>query len=97
MEHFRPDYCRVHNNSGFVLRHYEFLQKFSSVNPREKIWNKSVPGKCIQMAWILNISGGFNTATDYLILLLPIHAVRKLQLNRTKKVIVVLAFTFGLW
>ncbi len=73
-----------------------FLKIFQC-HPREKIWNKSVPGKCIQMAWILNISGGFNTATDYLILLLPIHAVRKLQLNRTKKVIVVLAFTFGLW
>lgn len=71
--------------------------KIFQCSPREKIWNKTIPGKCIQMAWILNVSGGFNTVTDYLILLLPVHAVRKLQMDRLKQVLVVLAFTFGLW
>lgn len=71
--------------------------KIFECSPREKIWNKSVPGKCVQISWILNISGGFNTLTDYMILLLPVHAVQKLQMDRGKKILVVLAFTFGLW
>lgn len=65
--------------------------------PREKIWNKAVPGKCLQLKLILNISGAFNMVTDYLILLLPIQAVRSLQVSRTKRLLIVLAFTFGLW
>lgn len=71
--------------------------KIFECNPRQRIWNKSVPGKCVQISWILNVSGVFNTVTDYIILLLPVHAVRKLQMGSFKKVLVVLAFTFGLW
>ncbi|PSN64774.1 putative integral membrane protein [Corynespora cassiicola Philippines] len=73
-----------------------FLKIFQCY-PRQKIWNNSVHGKCIEMSWILNMSGGFNTVTDYMILLLPIHAVKKLQMDQLKKIFVVLAFTFGLW
>jgi hypothetical protein len=65
--------------------------------PREKIWNKAVPGKCIQMKWILNVSGGFNTVTDFIIMLLPVHAVWKLQIDKVRKGLVILAFTFGAW
>jgi hypothetical protein len=46
---------------------------------------------------LLNASGLFNTITDYIILLLPMHAAWKLQLNRTKKLLVIAVFTFGLW
>ncbi|KAH7324161.1 putative integral membrane protein [Stachybotrys elegans] len=63
--------------------------------PREKIWNKSLPGRCVQMRWILNVSGGFNTVTDYLIIMLPVHAVMKLKMDRMKRVMVIFAFTFG--
>lgn len=73
------------------------IVKIFECNPRDKIWNKDLPGKCVGMNWILNVSGGFNTVTDYLILLLPIQAVRKLQVDRMKRLLIVLAFTFGLW
>lgn len=73
------------------------MVKIFECSPRDKIWNSALPGKCVEVKWILNISGGFNTVTDYLILLLPIQAVRRLQMDRLKKVLVVLAFTFGLW
>jgi hypothetical protein len=63
--------------------------------PRERIWNKAVPGKCVQMKWILMVSGGFNTVTDFIIMLLPIHAVWKLQIDKVRKGLVILAFTFG--
>ncbi|KAI0841292.1 hypothetical protein F5Y06DRAFT_261192 [Hypoxylon sp. FL0890] len=72
------------------------IVKIFECSPREKIWNSSLPGKCVPTKWILNISGGFNTVTDYLILLLPVHAVRQLQMNKMKRLLVVLAFTFGL-
>lgn len=72
------------------------IVKIFQCNPREKIWNSSVPGHCIEINWILNISGGFNAVTDFMILFLPIYAVRKLQMSRLKRVFVVLAFTFGL-
>ncbi|KAF2250073.1 hypothetical protein BU26DRAFT_593757 [Trematosphaeria pertusa] len=61
--------------------------KIFECNPREKISN---------MSWILNISGGFNTVTDYLTLLLPMHAVQKPQMNRGKRILVVVAFRFGI-
>ncbi len=73
------------------------IVKIFECYPRDKIWNKDLPGKCVQMKWILNISGGFNTVTDYIILLLPVHAVLRLRMDRFKRVLVVLAFTFGLW
>ncbi|KAI1110551.1 hypothetical protein F5Y14DRAFT_356761 [Nemania sp. NC0429] len=72
------------------------IAKIFECQPREKIWNPKLPGKCIEIKWILNISGGFNTVTDYLILLLPIHAVRSLKMPKMTRVLVVLAFTFGL-
>ncbi|KAI2626885.1 hypothetical protein GGS21DRAFT_265844 [Xylaria nigripes] len=72
------------------------LAKIFECSPREKIWDPTIPGTCIQIQYILNVSGGFNTATDYLILLLPVHAVRSLQMPKLKRVFVVLAFTFGL-
>ncbi|KJZ71244.1 hypothetical protein HIM_09387 [Hirsutella minnesotensis 3608] len=64
--------------------------------PREKIWNSSLPGTCVGINWILNISGGFNMVTDYLILLLPVQAVRKLKVDKLKRILIVLTFTFGL-
>lgn len=65
--------------------------------PRSRIWDNSVHGTCINESALLNTSGFFNTITDYIILVLPIHSVLRLQLSRTKKMLVVLVFTFGLW
>lgn len=84
---------------GIIVAFYTITSfvKIFECWPRNKIWNKSLAGKCVQMKWILNISGGFNTATDWIILLLPIHAVLHLQMKKKKKILVVLAFTFGAW
>lgn len=73
------------------------LTKIWECVPREKIWNPSIPGHCIDISMLLNVSGIFNTVTDFIIVLLPVRAVWTLNMNLRKKVIVVLAFTFGLW
>ena len=64
--------------------------------PRAKIFDPSIPGSCIDTPRLLNISGFFNTATDVIIVLLPVKAVWNMNMSFRKKVYVVLVFTFGL-
>ena len=71
--------------------------KIFECNPRAKIFNAKLPGKCVDVPMLLNTSGLFNTVTDFIILLLPVKAVWNMNMKRQKKVIVVLVFTFGLW
>lgn len=71
--------------------------KIFECNPRAKMFNSSIPGHCFDIGKILKSSGAFNTASDFVILLLPLHAVQKLQMKKKKKLLVILVFTFGLW
>ncbi|KAL2291504.1 hypothetical protein FJTKL_12890 [Diaporthe vaccinii] len=64
--------------------------------PRAKIWDKSIPGHCIDAYVLLNVSGIFNTVTDFIIVLLPLGRVWTLKMQLKKKVYVVFAFTFGM-
>lgn len=73
------------------------IVKIFECNPRAKIFNSELPGKCVDVPMLLNTSGLFNTVTDFIILLLPVKAVWNMNMKRQKKVIVVLVFTFGLW
>ncbi|KAK8060667.1 hypothetical protein PG996_010597, partial [Apiospora saccharicola] len=72
------------------------LAKVFQCTPREKIWISSLPGKCIDISTLLNVSGIVNTVTDFVILLLPIKAVWNMKLEAREKITVVLVFTFGL-
>jgi len=71
--------------------------KIFECSPRAKIFDSSIPGHCYDIGKILKTSGAFNTVSDFLILLLPFHAVHKLQMSKQKKTLVILVFTFGLW
>ena len=71
--------------------------KIFECTPREKIYNPSIPGTCLSSYAIIGASGIFNTVTDVLILLLPVRAVWNLKTTLGKKIVVVLAFTFGFW
>ena len=80
-----------------------FLFYFGSVfvhlfqcNPREKIWLPDISGTCIdQAAWAL-ASAVFNTATDSLILLLPVYSVGSMKVGWWKKVSIFAVFATGL-
>ncbi|KAG8162346.1 hypothetical protein KVR01_008111 [Diaporthe batatas] len=72
------------------------LVKIFECEPRRKAWDGAVPGRCVDLVAVLNISGGFNAVSDFVILLLPVHAVWKLQMSPSRRVLVILAFTFGL-
>lgn len=72
-----------------------FLVKIWECNPRERIWDRSIPGKCVNVASLLNTSGLFNTLTDIIILLIPIKSVWNLNMTTKRKMGVVAAFTVG--
>lgn len=72
-----------------------FFVKIFLCVPRARIWNKSVPGTCLDNAAVLNTNGIFNLLTDVIILLIPLKAVWNLQLDRRRKIGVVMVFTLG--
>ncbi|KAJ3547859.1 hypothetical protein NM208_g1287 [Fusarium decemcellulare] len=63
--------------------------------PISAFWDKSVKGSCVPAnpSWYINAAG--NIATDILILLLPLPIIRKLQLGRRQKVILMSIFCLG--
>ena len=63
--------------------------------PRARIWDKRVPGTCLDLGSVLTASGAFNTFTDVLLLLIPIRVSWNLNTSKKRKVGVVLLFTFG--
>ncbi|KAI1313524.1 hypothetical protein F5Y03DRAFT_336899 [Xylaria venustula] len=73
-----------------------FLVKIFECHPRSKIFNPKIPGTCIDIPLLFTIIGAFNAVTDVVILLLPIKAVWGMRLQRRKKTLIVLVFTFGL-
>ncbi|QSZ32708.1 hypothetical protein DSL72_002287 [Monilinia vaccinii-corymbosi] len=70
--------------------------KIWECNPRARIWNKALPGTCIDVSKLLNASGLFNFITDVLILLVPVKSVWNLKMTKKRKIQVVLIFTFGM-
>ena len=72
------------------------IVKIWECTPRARIWNKSIEGTCISVATVLNTDGLFNTLSDFFILLVPLKALWKLQMKRTRKVGIGLLFTVGL-
>lgn len=62
--------------------------------PVQKLWNPSLPGRCINQVgtWIANAAS--TILTDLMILLLPVPQVWKLQLRLSEKL--ALTFAFGL-
>lgn len=69
--------------------------KIWECTPREKVWNKSVPGTCVNVSTLLNTSGLFNTITDVIILLIPVKSVWSLHMNARRKLCVIAVFTVG--
>ncbi|RSL69646.1 hypothetical protein CEP54_002097 [Fusarium duplospermum] len=63
--------------------------------PIQGFWDKTVEAKCIpnQPQWYINAAG--NIATDVMVFLLPIPAIRRLRLPRTQKFILAGIFSLG--
>lgn len=81
--------CSVYYLTTIIVKIWE-------CNPREKIWNQTVEGTCINIASLLNADGAFNTLTDFIILLVPLQALWKLQMKTRRKISIASLFTVGL-
>ena len=66
-----------------------------SCTPREKIWNKLVPGHCINNAALIMSSGVLNLASDVLGVALPQRMVWGVRVSWGKRVGVALVFGVG--
>jgi hypothetical protein len=63
--------------------------------PREKIWDFSVPGKCIDWDALLVSSGAFSWISDIVIFLIPIKRVWGLNMQRAERTRVIAIFSIG--
>lgn len=72
-----------------------FFVKIWTCVPRVRIWDKSIPGKCLDAPAVLNTNGIWNLLTDIIILLIPMRAVWNLQLDTKRKIGITLVFTLG--
>ena len=72
-----------------------FMEIFSCI-PREKIWNPTVPGKCIAIQNTFVATGVINVCDDFLILILPVYWVWLLQISTKRKAGISLIFAAGL-
>ena len=64
--------------------------------PREKIWDPTVPGHCIDFTAVLIAGAVINVISDFLILVLPIGKIWQLQMSPKRKLGVSAVFTAGL-
>ena len=76
-----------------------FIGVFFSVmfqcTPVDKAWKPLKPGRCIHFIAFLWGNSISNTILDYVILLLPVFPVWKLQMRTEQKFLVLLSFSLG--
>ncbi|KAI1256205.1 hypothetical protein MGN70_002367 [Eutypa lata] len=70
------------------------VSSFSCV-PHEKIWNRLLPGQCIDAKVVLICSASVNVVSDLLILVLPQKTIWSLRLSTKKKIGISFFFTTG--
>ncbi|MCJ1242663.1 hypothetical protein MMC14_010672 [Varicellaria rhodocarpa] len=66
-------------------------------SPREKIWNPTIPGHCVNNNLNFVVTGICNIVSDFSILLLPLYSIWLLQLPFKKKLAVSAIFATGLF
>ena len=68
-------------------------------NPREKLWNPLInTGRCFNSNTNSESSGIFNVVSDFVILILPMPCLSKLQMRTRKKIWMMGIFATGfLW
>ena len=73
----------------------EFFLDIFQCSPRNRGWNREIPGKCIGEYNII-YTAGFNVISDTIILILPLSRIWRLQMSTRKKIGVSLIFSTGL-
>lgn len=67
----------------------------SSCRPYKRIWDRTVPGKCINTFILDMTSSGINVTLDLAILLLPQKLIWRLQMTLRRKIGTSIIFGIG--
>jgi len=73
------------------------LVEIFECNPREKIWDHTVAGTCVNVDVLILVTAVLNVISDFSLLLLPIVAVWRLQLRKSQKWGITAIFGAGLF
>ena len=74
----------------------EMVFEITMCTPRRKIWNPPINGHCFSLEAPMQASAVFNVFSDFLILILPMPCVWRLQLPLKKKILITMIFAAGL-
>ncbi|KAL8707500.1 MAG: hypothetical protein Q9220_007490 [cf. Caloplaca sp. 1 TL-2023] len=69
-----------------------FFAEIFQCRPREKIWKPWIQGKCLNQWGLQLASGIFNTASDLILIILPIGTVKNLVLKKSTKIGLMMIF-----
>ena len=95
--HRQPVYLIVQASIWVHLTFYLaflFVDIFQCI-PRRKIWDTTVPGKCVPNNTILIAPAAFNIVSDSLLLVLPIVLILRLKMTLKNKLAIVTVFSSG--
>lgn len=99
---FAPVKCRMYwvicALSALTIMFYlaSMIFRILQCIPREKIWNPSVAGTCIDSTAGILSSAIVNTISDFILLILPLNRIWRLQMPQRKKWQVSAVFATGL-
>ncbi|KAE8362039.1 ribosomal protein L36e-domain-containing protein [Aspergillus caelatus] len=82
---------------NFLFYFADTILKIFECTPRSKIWDEHVPGHCININGPILAASIFNVVSDFLILLLPIVCVWRLQMTFKKKICTSAVFVAGIF
>lgn len=71
------------------------LQIFLICQPFAKNWDPTLEGHCASQNVAFSTIGAFNLVTDLMIMLLPVHFIRKLQMSPATKLGLYMIFGLG--
>jgi hypothetical protein len=83
---------------GFNVLFYvanTFIEIFSCT-PREKIWNPTIPGYCINVYGVIIGTVALNMISDFMMILILMGVIWRLQMARKRRVEISIVFAFGL-
>ena len=73
-----------------------FFIEIFQCTPREKIWNPTISGTCLDIQKSYVATGVINVCDDFIILILPLYWVWLLQISLKRKAGISLIFAAGL-
>ena len=72
-----------------------FVGTFLQCMPFQKIWDRDLPGACINYPRLFILYSSLNLVTDAIIVIMPIPVIWRLQMAREKRVTVSIMFGLG--